>query len=318
MLGSSRRPLSKSVPRVLLIVASVGLACEARAAPIASFSKAREAARLLLGPPAVEGNRDSVFAVEAGEDFALERFGSPLPEAGGDAAARPRDAGSSENPGPSPSELTEHTLDLARRQAQEGDFEAAVTSLRGVVDVDPDNAEAHFLFGSVLIPLGRFAEAEGQLMRAIELGDRSALVHAALGLATMAQRRPGDAIRHDREALRLDPDLVGVANNLAWILATCEDPSLRDPEEAIRLAQRALRAVSGEPPRFLDTLAAGYAAAGRYDDAIENAQRAEALARKRDLPNLAREIRMRLDHYRAGEPYVESRAATTRERPSGT
>jgi hypothetical protein len=63
--------------------------------------------------------------------------------------------------------------------------------------------------------------------------------------------------------------------------------------------------VSGEPPWILDTLATGYAAAGRYDDAIRTAEKAEALALKRDLPDLAREIRKHLDLYRAGEPYVE-------------
>jgi tetratricopeptide (TPR) repeat protein len=305
MPGSSRRTLATSAPRVLLILASVGLACEAHATPIELSTEEREAASPLLAPPGIEVDPGSVFTVEAGEDFSVERFDSLLPEASGDAAARPRDAGSSGYPGPSPSALTQHQLDLARRQAQEGNFEAASASLERALEVDPGDAETHAQLGFALIPLGRFAEAERQLMRAIELGARSAPVYAALAQAAKAQGRPSDAIRHGREALRVNPNLVPVANNLAWLLATCADPSLRDPEEAIRLAQGALRAVSGEPPWILDTLATGYAAAGRYDDAIRTAEKAEALALKRDLPDLAREIRKHLDLYRAGEPYVE-------------
>lgn len=305
MLASSRRTLATSAPRVLLILASVGLACEARATPIELPTEERQAASPLPAPPGIEVDPSSVFDVEAGEDFVVERPDSLLPEASGDAAARPRDAGSGEDPGPSPSALIQHQLDLARRQAQEGNFEAAAASLERALEVDPDNAEAHAQVGLALLPLGRFAEAERQLRRAMELGARSAPVYAALAQAAKAQGRPGDAIRHGREALRINPNLVPVANNLAWLLATCADPSLRDPEEAIRLAQGALRAVSGEPPWILDTLAAGYAAAGRYDDAIRTARRAEALALERDLSDLAREIHEHLDRYRAGEPYLE-------------
>ena len=64
-------------------------------------------------------------------------------------------------------------------------------------------------------------------------------------------------------------------NNLAWLLATSRDASLRDPERALELALRA-RTLAAKPDAasdrehaaVLDTLAAAQAAAGRFSEAV--------------------------------------------------
>ena len=81
-----------------------------------------------------------------------------------------------------------------------------------------------------------------------------------------------------------------IANNLAWILATDPDPTLRDPQEAVRLAEDAARGPHANDPGLLDTLAVSYKAAGRNDDALRTARRAAALAREAGREALAREI----------------------------
>jgi hypothetical protein len=73
-----------SAPRVVLVLASVGLACEARATPIEPSTEEREVASPLVAPPGIEVDLGSVSAVEAGEDSAAERFDSLSPEASGD------------------------------------------------------------------------------------------------------------------------------------------------------------------------------------------------------------------------------------------
>ncbi len=116
------------------------------------------------------------------------------------------------------------------------------------------------------------------------------------------------AVRHGREALRLDPTLDSAANNLAWILATSPDPRARNPEESIRIMERLLHEAERPDPAHLDTLAAAYAAAGRFPDAIGTAERAEKLAREERRWAKAERIRVRLARYREGEPWIEGPA----------
>ena len=105
--------------------------------------------------------------------------------------------------------------------------------------------------------------------------------------------------------MRLDPGISSARNNLAWILATAPDPSLRNPDEALRLAEE-LVARSGAPHADrLDTLAAAQAAAGNPEEAARTAQRALAAAEQAKSGELARAIRTRLARYRAGAAWVE-------------
>ena len=108
------------------------------------------------------------------------------------------------------------------------------------------------------------------------------------------------AARHYRRALELQPDRHSAANNLAWILATAPDPALRDPDESIRLARDALGALEAPDPNYLDTLATGYAAAGRFDEAAATATRAIALASEAGDEAQADALRASLEAYRAG------------------
>ncbi len=99
------------------------------------------------------------------------------------------------------------------------------------------------------------------------------------------------------------PGYVDAANNLAWLLATAADPALRDPREAILLVEA--DAQGSEAPWLLDTLAAAYAADGRFEEAIRTADRAARIATEQELTASAEEIRARLSLYRQHEPYVD-------------
>ncbi len=117
------------------------------------------------------------------------------------------------------------------------------------------------------------------------------------------------AVHHGREALHLDPALDSAANNLAWILATSPDPHARNPEESIRIMGRLLVEAERPDPAHLDTLAAAYAAAGRFPDAIDTATRAEKLAREEQRSAMVEQIRARLAGYREGESWIEHPAS---------
>jgi TPR repeat protein len=70
-----------------------------------------------------------------------------------------------------------------------------------------------------------------------------------------------------------DPEAL---NNLAFLLATSTDANLRNPNEAIVIAQKAVVA-SGENPSCLDTLATAYYEAGQPDKVADAERRALTL-----------------------------------------
>ena len=93
-----------------------------------------------------------------------------------------------------------------------------------------------------------------------------------------ADGRVEDAIQHYRSALDADSSNPVALNNLAWILAAAGKPGLRNGEEAVRLATRAVGLTEYRHPVFIGTLAAAYAQAGQFREAVDTACIAEALA----------------------------------------
>ena len=94
-------------------------------------------------------------------------------------------------------------------------------------------------------------------------------------------------------------------NNLAWLLATSPDPNIRDGQRAIELAGRAGALTNFKQTIFVGTLAAAYAEAGRFDDAMATAEKACALAEKSGEPDLLKRNQDLLELYRRHQPYRE-------------
>ena len=114
------------------------------------------------------------------------------------------------------------------------------------------------------------------------------------------------AIARYRRALELDPNLVEALNNLTWVLATCSDASLRNGAEAVQLGEKACQLTSYRRTMLVGTLAAAYAEAGRFSDAIATAQKACDLASVFKEDDLLAKNRQLLELYRSGKPYHET------------
>jgi tetratricopeptide (TPR) repeat protein len=109
-----------------------------------------------------------------------------------------------------------------------------------------------------------------------------------------------------RVALQTHPDSPVLLNNLAWLLATCPEATLRNGPEAVQLAERACQLTYHQAAVPLVTLAAAYAEAGRFDAAVAAAEKAGVLAEQSDEPNLLQKNRELLELYRAHRPYHEA------------
>ncbi len=192
--------------------------------------------------------------------------------------------------------------------AGEGNRAEAVRCFREAIRCRGGFAGAHKNLGAVLLQLGQGREALRHLQRARALEPDMPGVHYHLGLALVMLARPGEAVGHFRAELAARAGNVEAANALAWVLATCPDETVRDGAEAVTLAEKACGNAPGSPGR-VDTLAAAYAEAGRFEDALVAIDKAIGLARKLARPDLAAKYAARRKLYEAGRPF--------RSRPPG-
>jgi tetratricopeptide (TPR) repeat protein len=190
---------------------------------------------------------------------------------------------------------------LLMRRGQARD---ALATIRRAVELKPDDPEAHNNLGLALMQVGQFQDAVSSMQRAVELKPDYAEARYNLAQAFSTLGQAGAAVGQLREALRLKPDWPPALMSLAWLEAT-EDDAVRNPEEAVRLASRAVELNGDRDAQGLDVLAAAYAAAGRFEEARRTAEAAEALAAG-SAPDFAAQIRARLNIYRAGKPLVNT------------
>jgi protein O-mannosyl-transferase len=187
-----------------------------------------------------------------------------------------------------------------------GRYDEAVKYLTKALQMKPDFADAHANIGYALIIQGNIDEAAVHLSKALQLDPNFALAHYRFGNILLQRGRINEAITHFEKALQLKPDWVELMNTIAWCLAVNEKTAVRNPDKAVKLAQRACELTNYEEPELLDTLAVSYAAAGNFKKAIELTGKALGLCKSPDRETLKKELESRLVLYKAGKPYIEN------------
>lgn len=187
--------------------------------------------------------------------------------------------------------------------AKMGEHEQAAQCYAEALRLKPDYPAAHSNLSAILIGAGRLDEAIDHLSQALRSHPQYADAHYNMGRARALQRDFDGAVSHYQTALRLEPDRLDALNALAWLLATQEAVHSPDAEQAVQLAQRACELTGYQEPAVLDTLAAAYAEAGQFAQAITNAEKALTLASSQGQEELADDIRNRLELYKRERPY---------------
>lgn len=136
-----------------------------------------------------------------------------------------------------------------------------------------------------------------RIVRGAAMGDTTAQARLGGLLVRYPDRRPEGIALLRRSAEAGDPHGM---NGLAWALATCPDAGLRNGAEAIRWAEKAC----GRDPSamFTDTLAAAYAEAGRWAEAVATQERAIARLPADFPPDARKGYEERLARLKRREP----------------
>ncbi len=187
--------------------------------------------------------------------------------------------------------------------AEAGRYLEAIPCFQTALSLKSDFAPARKGLGAALGELGRYNEAAVEFERLVQLTPQDAGAHFNLALALRMSHQQGLAAAHYRAALRLNPDQPEALNDLAWILATHPEPTLRDGAEAVQLAERLCQLAGAPNALFLGTLAAAYAEAGRFTNAVQTAEQARALALAAGETQGVETTEKQLGFYRAGKPF---------------
>jgi tetratricopeptide (TPR) repeat protein len=164
--------------------------------------------------------------------------------------------------------------DLGYALARKGSLADAITHLQTAVKLEPNYADAHYNLGTAFFQKGEIEAAISEWRKTLSTRPNDAEAHTSLGNGLVQMGLVREAMAHYEEALEIAPDSALALNNLAWILSASPDDKVRDGGKAVALAEQAVEYSGAKNAMFMRTLAAAYAEAGRFTEALQTAARA--------------------------------------------
>lgn len=220
----------------------------------------------------------------------------------------------------------------------DGDFDEAIASFSTVIQLDPTNANAIFDRASVYRAKGEFEKSIADYDKYILLNPTNELAfksrasdYAGLGQIDKAisdwndglRLNPNDATAlamrgfcYDKigqfngaekdyyQAIRIDSTNASAWNNLGWLRATCPIASMRNGKEAVEAATKACDFSNWKNWTRIDTLAAAFAEAGDFKQAIKFQEQALGLNGANKMER--KEMENRLALYQEQKPFHET------------
>ena len=194
-------------------------------------------------------------------------------------------------------------VSLGNALFQKGRIDEAIAHYQKAITVRPDDFLARYGLGHALLEKGELDNAIQACRSALSLRPLDADCHTTLAIALEERGNPAEAVQHYERALKIAPSSISTLTNLAWLLATSRDASLRNGPRAVELAKQADRLVGGTNTLVLRTLAAAYAENGEFANAIRIANSAMRLARMHGEDSLATDLDQQIALYQLGMPY---------------
>ena len=197
-------------------------------------------------------------------------------------------------------------VSLANALLAEKRIDEAITHYDKALVIRPDYFLARYGLGNALLEKGELDAAIQHFRAALLIRPDDSDSHAVLAVALEEKGQLREAIKHYEKAVEISPKSIPALTNLAWLLATSSDASLRNGNKAVELARQANQLIGGTNTVTLRTLAAAYAETGQFGKAMESARAAVQLARMHNDDSLAMELEQQIALYRLHMPYHET------------
>ena len=194
--------------------------------------------------------------------------------------------------------------ELAKRLHAAGRGDEAAIEMLAAIKLVPGDYGIKGDLAELYRQLGRYGDAKPLLEQILAVAPQNVVARYHLAGAQFALGQPKDAVANYRQVFVDEPRLLDAANNLAWILASHPDDSIRSADEALVLAEGLCEQTQEKQPQFLDTLGAALANSEKFEAAIEAAKKAIALYDPNDEEGIE-PIRARIKLYEARKPYRE-------------
>lgn len=194
-------------------------------------------------------------------------------------------------------------LNLGEALAEQGKIDKASKHYKEAIKIRPGYAKAYNNLGAIFARQNKPEVAIVFLSKALQISPGYAGAHYNLAKILSNRDDPDKAIFHYKKALQLDPNMLQALYHLSWILSTYEAAKFRDGKEAVKLAKRLCKITQYRQPLALDALAAAYAEAGKFSEAVFTAKKAHKMAVMQGPRPLTQGLEQRLKLYQNKMPY---------------
>jgi tetratricopeptide (TPR) repeat protein len=153
-----------------------------------------------------------------------------------------------------------------------GDHERAISDFDTAINSGVRNKDLLNGRGLAFIGVGRLDAAINDFDEAIRLCPNDPVAFNNRGFVLHKQGKYESAITNYETAIQLDPNHPSAYKNWGWLLATCEDAQYRNGEKAVALTTKAMELSGWAVANWFEILAAAFAEAGRFDEAVRGGE----------------------------------------------
>jgi len=185
-----------------------------------------------------------------------------------------------------------------------GEFEKSIEDFSKSIQLNPASALAFKSRASDFSAIGEFDKAISDWNEGLRLNPNDALALASRGVCFNGKQQFDEALKDDYQAIRIDPKCDAAWNNLGWLRATCPVGSIRNGREAVDAATKACEFSNWKKSSRVDTLAAAFAEAGDFKQAIKFQEQALEFDDANEKER--KEMQNRLALYQTQKPFRET------------
>lgn len=196
-------------------------------------------------------------------------------------------------------------INLAILLTQQHKLDEAKDVLAKTSEISAVKCKSLYLLGVVNAQAGKIDKTVQLYEEALKCQPFDPSPVTELAAYYLTQKKPSEALRVLRLGAGKAPDNVGILTALAELLSTSPDDSVRDGSEAVEVAQKAADATKHKSPRVLRVLATALAENGKFDQALEVAQQARAIAEQRRMRKVAQRLQRDIGQYEKKQPVRE-------------